>query len=226
MNTLRERALTQFPTVLLTLISIIQALALELMWSKIVESDFLWDGTLQSLIAWGMLSVVFLGILQIWVMYSTMVMGFIWQPSLRDSLFPFIIGIQEFMLISLIDEEFRGLWLFVLASIVVTANWIMHISMRRARQHPANMQFFETVLPATLRDFYPAIGIVVLFVVLGVLVNFTGNRNWLPLFGIIAANIILIVQINAARRLWRNLMSLSIRVTIADNIQAGSIEGE
>jgi hypothetical protein len=41
MQKMRSRAKTHFPSVLLTLISIIQALALELMWSKIVESDFL-----------------------------------------------------------------------------------------------------------------------------------------------------------------------------------------
>lgn len=41
MSKIRTRAQMHFPTVLLTLISIIQALALELMWSKIVESDSL-----------------------------------------------------------------------------------------------------------------------------------------------------------------------------------------
>ena len=65
-----------FPTVLLTLISIIQALALELMWSKIVDSDWLLVLDFQALIGWGMVIAAFLGILQIWVMYSTMVMGF------------------------------------------------------------------------------------------------------------------------------------------------------
>ncbi len=57
MNKMRARAQTQFPTVLLTLISIIQALALELMWSKIAESDFLWTLDINAIIAWGMLSV-------------------------------------------------------------------------------------------------------------------------------------------------------------------------
>ena len=116
MNKIRARAQLQFPTVLLTLISIIQALALELLWSKIVESEFLWTLNAEALIGWGMLSVAFLAILQIWVMYSSMVMGFVWLPSMRDSIVPFIIGIQEFMLITLIDESFSSLWLYVLAS--------------------------------------------------------------------------------------------------------------
>ncbi|MBL6906090.1 MAG: hypothetical protein ISR27_11285 [Pseudomonadales bacterium] len=80
MSKIRTRAQTHFPTVLLTLISIIQALALELMWSKIIDSDWLLVLDFQALIGWGMVIASFLGILQIWVMYSTMVMGFIWQP--------------------------------------------------------------------------------------------------------------------------------------------------
>ena len=122
MNKIRARAQLQFPTVLLTLISIIQALALELLWSKIVESEFLWTLNAEALIGWGMLSVAFLAILQIWVMYSSMVMGFVWLPSMRDSIVPFIIGIQEFMLITLIDESFSSLWLYVLASAFATAH--------------------------------------------------------------------------------------------------------
>jgi len=48
---IRARAQAQFPGVLLTLISIIQALALELMWSKIMENPFLWQWSFSSQIA-------------------------------------------------------------------------------------------------------------------------------------------------------------------------------
>jgi hypothetical protein len=76
MNDMRARAVSQFPIVLLTLVSIIQALALELLWSKVSESDFLWNFDIKALVGWGMLSVALMGILQIWVMYSTIVIGF------------------------------------------------------------------------------------------------------------------------------------------------------
>ena len=51
------QAQNQFPTVLLTLISIIQALALELLWNKVSESSFLYEFSTSALIAWGMVSV-------------------------------------------------------------------------------------------------------------------------------------------------------------------------
>lgn len=53
MSKIRTRAQTHFPTVLLTLISIIQALALELMWSKIIDSDWLLVLDFQALIGLG-----------------------------------------------------------------------------------------------------------------------------------------------------------------------------
>ncbi|MFT7470245.1 MAG: hypothetical protein ACI8XU_000133 [Kiritimatiellia bacterium] len=209
MSKIRTRAQVHFPTVLLTLISIIQALALELMWSKIVESDWLWNFDMQALIGWGMILAAFLGILQIWVMYSTMVMGFIWQPYLRDSIIPFIIGIQQFMLIALIGEEFNTLWLYILGSIFITGNWVSHSSFKRARQDPENDEFFGKMNPATLRDLWPVMSIVMGLVVFGITIDVVQNLTWLPLVALVFANAVLIFQTFMFRKLWRSIMGLT-----------------
>ena len=133
MNNMRKRAMAQFPIILLTLVSIIQALALELVWGVIIEADYLWALTLNALVAWGTISVTLLCILQIWVLYSTMVIGFTWRPSLRDSILPFFLGLQEFVLISFIGPTFSALWLYVLATMFLFANYIAHLTFRRAR---------------------------------------------------------------------------------------------
>jgi len=206
---MRNRAQLHFPTVLLTLISIIQALALELLWSKVVESEFLFSFNLQSVIGWGMVMAAFFGILQIWVLYTTMVMGFVWQPLLRDSIVPFIIGIQEFMLITLIGVEFSTLWLYVLASVFISAHWVSHNSLRRARNDPENEAFFKEVKPATLRDFWPPIAIVMMLVIFGIAIDITDQRSWMPLLAIVCTNTILIGQIYAMSRLWGSMMGLS-----------------
>ncbi len=134
-------------------------------------------------------------------------MGFVWQPSLRDSLLPFVIGIQKFMMLSLIGIEFRGVWLYVLALLFVTVNWIVHISLRRARKHPANSQYFSTISPATWCDFLPSIVIVSIAVTLGLAVDVSGNKNWLPLVAIVFANSVLFFQIMVTRRLWWSVMA-------------------
>ena len=208
MSKIKARIKVQFPMVLLTLISIIQALALELLWGKVVASDYLFGGGIAAVVSWGMVMVCFLGIIQIWVLYSTMVMGVIWQPLIRDSVFPFIIGVQEFLMVSLVDAQFNPLWLFVLATIFISANWMSHNSMQRARQDPDNAQFFNNIEPARLKDFIPLIGIVAALTLMGILGLLTNNQNWLPLLAIVLTNLILLLQILASRRLWRRVLAL------------------
>lgn len=206
MSKMRSRALTQFPTVLVTLVSIIQALALELMWSKIISSDYLWNLTIESVIAWGTISVSLLGILQIWVLYSTLVIGFTWRPTLRDSILPFLLGIQEFTMVSLIGPQFNALWLYVLASLFLFANYIAHISFRRARLEPDNEPFFRGREPATWRDFRWSFSTIFAFTVLGILFTALENSHAVALTAIVFANFVLAIQVVSSRRLWRAIL--------------------
>ena len=203
MNIMKTRAQAYFPSVLLTLVSIIQALALELMWSKIVESEWLWKFNMKAVIGWGMILVESLDIMQLWVMYSMMVMGSIWQPDLKDSIIPFVIGIQEFMLVTLIGEEFNTLCLYALGSVFISANWMSHSSLRRARQDPEKEEFFGKVELATLRDFCPALTIVTSLVIFGISIDVTQNQTWLPLVALIV-----IFQIVFFGSLWRSILGL------------------
>lgn len=208
MSSMSDRAQEHFPTVLLTLISIIQALALELLWAKILDSEFLWTFDRDALLGWGMISVALLGILQIWVTYSFMVMGFRWMPTLRDSIFPFIIGIQEFMLISLISDEFGGIWLYVLASVFITVNIITHLSFRKARKDPANGAFFNNRDPATWKDFKWTYLVIATLSLFGLLTDLYGTETLVPIVAILFANILLIVQIRNVRSVWLVIINL------------------
>ncbi|MCG8415130.1 MAG: hypothetical protein MI746_13000 [Pseudomonadales bacterium] len=196
----------QFPTVLVTLVSIIQALALELMWGKITEADYLWEWGIGTIVAWGTITVTLLGILQIWVLYSTLIIGFTWRPTLRDSILPFVLGIQEFMLVTFISEEFNALWLYVLASLFLFANYIAHISFRRARAEPDNEPFFRDRPPATWRDFRWSFTVITSFCLLGILHTALGNPDWVALTAIVFANFALAVQVVSSRSLWRAIL--------------------
>jgi len=208
MNKMRERAQAQFPIVLLTLISIIQALALELLWGKLTGGDFLFAFSLEALIGWAMVSVVLLGILQIWVMYSTLVIGFTWRPSLRDSIVPFILGIQEFLLVELLHPDSIVLWLLALASIFIVANWIAHISYRRARHDESNAAFFVNLAPATWRDFRLVAILIFLFFVFALAIFMLDRPVGLMLAAVIYSNIALLIPIFSSRRLWARIMDL------------------
>ena len=62
METMRERAKEHLPHVLLTLLSIMQALALELLWDRVTSEDYLFHPSLQSALYLGQMLTTFLGI--------------------------------------------------------------------------------------------------------------------------------------------------------------------
>jgi len=209
MSVMRRRALTQFPMVLLTLVSIIQALALELVWGKISAGEaYLWEWNVDALVAWGTISVTLLGILQVWILYATLVIGFTWLPTLRDTVLPFILGIQEFTMISLIGPEFNALWLYALSALFLFGIYVAHMSFRRARLEPDNAAFFTGREPATWKDFIWAFTNIGLLIVFGMAYTALRGPVWLALFSIVFANMSLAIQIVSSRRLWRVIVGI------------------
>ena len=132
MNTIRIRAKDQMPVVLLTLLSIVQALALELLWDYVSSEDYLYESAWYALIGWMQVSASFMGILLIWLLYSSSVMRFRWVPATVDSVFPFLIGIIEFTLIALLGPGRIGGWFLVLALIFAVMTWVSHVSYRKS----------------------------------------------------------------------------------------------
>jgi hypothetical protein len=143
-----------------------------------------------------------LGILQIWLFYTSLAMRFRWVPSTRDSILPFVIGILEFTLIDLLGPDTLGPWFCILAVIFAISTWESHKIFTRARQDPENREFFENVERAKLRDFAPAIASVSGLVLFGVVLYVSGSPRWLALAGLVAALVMLDYQIALMRRYW------------------------
>ena len=110
MNAMRERAKEHFPTVLLTLLSIVQALALELLWAHLHEADYLFQLSWIAVLSWVQVIATLLGVVLIWVVYASNVMRFRWVPTTSDSVYPFLIGLIEFMLIDTLGPDEIGQW--------------------------------------------------------------------------------------------------------------------
>jgi hypothetical protein len=207
-NRLSERAKKQMPMVLLTLLSIIQALALELLWSHITGNPLLLEPGWIAFISWVQILITLMGIILIWLLYSSMTMRFSWVPSPGDSVIPFGIGILEFSLIALLGPDHLGLSFALLGILFGLSTWAMQMIMRRARKDPDNAAFFATVAPATLRDFYPAIAITVFFGLAGLALGLTGHQGVFALLALLGSGAALgyQLQLNASR--WRHAMSL------------------
>ena len=204
---MRSRAKQHLPSVLLTLLSIIQALALELLWSRLHASPFLWNGGWGAVVGWLQIAGMFLGILQIWFFYTSLVLRFQWLPSFRDSLIPFVIGILEFSMIELLGPSRLGAWFLTLAAVFAVSVVEGHSIFRRARRDPANREFFDTVDRATRRDHMRPAAIVVGIAAIGALLQITGDQRWLASVALLLANGALLYQIAEARRYWDQAMS-------------------
>ncbi len=207
MEAMRSRATDLLPSVLLTVLSMIKALALELLWSHVRESSYLWAPGWDAVIGWTQVGTMMLGILQIWLFYISLVMRFSWLPSIGDSIVPFGIGILEFGLIDLMGPDTLGPWFYTLALIFAVSLGTSHRIFKRARRDPANREFFASVAPATIQDYIPSIGSIAGLFLLGLIVQVSGSRGWLALGAVVIAAAALAHQLEMTRRYWE--LSLS-----------------
>jgi hypothetical protein len=181
MDTIKNRARKQFPAVLLTLLSIVQAIALESLWNKLVSHPDLFAPTLQALQIWLQFAISLGVIILLWLSYVGLTIRFRWTPAFSDSVLPFLIGLIEFLLIELIEPGKLGLWMLTLALVAALSILIDFRFMRRARLDPDNGEFFDAVLPATWRDFVPQVLVVVYALSAGLWLVFDETHFWFSL---------------------------------------------
>jgi hypothetical protein len=169
-----ERAKQLVPTIILTVLSMIQALALEFFWTKASSLDLLWLNDATAVISWLMVLAILDGILLFWVSFVNLVLRFSWIPSLREMVMPFFIGILEFAMIELMHPGHLSLWLLLMASAFAAIVYTGHLTHREARIDPANDYYFKGKVPLTWRDYKQsgfAIGFILLFALLNALIN-------------------------------------------------------
>jgi hypothetical protein len=205
---MRARAKAHMPMVLLTLLSIVQALALELLWGHVQEQDYLLALSWPALLGWIQIGATLLGILLIWLVYTSMVMRFRWVPTTSDSVFPFLIGIIEFILIATLGPDTIGQWCLMLGVIFGVTTWVSQGILRRAREDGENAEFFTTVTRARLRDYRLQITVVVVLAAFGVSLWITGHQGWGALLALAFATASLAAQALEINRFWRRSMTI------------------
>lgn len=188
--------------VLLTLLSIVQALALELLWTKMRATGHLFDMSFAALLTWIQIGTNLLGIIVIWIVYASTAMRFRWVPATSDSVYPFAVGLLEFTLIETLAPEYMGWWFICLALIFALMTWVTHAKMRRARLDSENVEFFAKFEPATVKDFYPAFFIVSGAIAAGIYLAVSGDRGVIALIAVAVAFGVLVRQLIVAARFW------------------------
>ncbi len=204
MNPIRERTKDQFPSVLLTLLSIVQALALGMLWTHIEESPFLFEPSFSAAFYWSQAVVTFLSMLLIWLLYVNTVMRFRWVPGIVESVLPFFIGLLEFVMVATMGPDLIGLWFVLFAAICAIASYSAHQTFVRARLEEENQTFFQNVAPATYRDYLPSIILVVTFAFAGLLLLQSDHPNVLAVIMMAGAYAFVISQFITSAKWWQS----------------------
>jgi hypothetical protein len=203
MKTSTERARELVPALILTLLSMIQALALEFFWSKIGVSEFLWQGGWTAAIGWLQIAVMLEGILLIWVLYVSFVLRFSWLPSLEDTLLPFLIGLFEFAMIDLTQPTMVGPWMMLLALVFALAVFSSHTTMRRAERDPANAYFFNQLSTSRGWRSYTHSGASIIgLMLIGLLLWWSNPSPWIVFLALLIALGAMFFQYLQARKYW------------------------
>ena len=162
MQDITSRVKHNVPALVLTLLGIMQAFALELLWSFIVETPYLFALTWQALLSWLQVSITLIGTILVWVSYATNVTRFLWVPTMQEFVMPFTVGLIQFSIIQMLTAQLIGPWMVLVAALILTINWIAHSTMRKARLDGDNSEFFTGTTTAGWRDFQLVIGSIAL----------------------------------------------------------------
>lgn len=212
MNLMRHRVKEHFPTVLLTLLSIVQALALELLWEHLKAAAYLFEWSMIALIGWVQVVATLLGLVIIWTLYASNAMRFRWVPTTADSVYPFFIGLVEFMLIESLGPGNGGVWMILMAMVFAVMVWVSHITMRRARYDADNDAFFAHSQPAKLEDFYLHIGVIGLLFVGGIVLLLIGSGGLVALLLTLMALAMLAWQYHLNALFWEASVAEELEV--------------
>jgi hypothetical protein len=196
----QERAREQFPSVLLALLGIIQALALELLWERGIGGLERWraidaaaSGALQ-------VAAVFLGVIDLWLAYVTLVLRFRWLPRFRDLVLPFAFGALEFLVIALMAPDLLAWWFIGMAAIFACAGSMTFATFQvaaRQGERPAGASAREQLL-----SFLPSAVITALFVLCALLAWRVGPASYAATGALGIANLGLFAQMLVLRRYW------------------------
>ncbi len=194
-----ERARQQFPSVLLGVLGIIQALALELVWEQGVGGMDRWRAADGVLAGWLEILAVFQGVVVVWVMYALVVLRHRWVPRFADLVFPFVLGALEFVLISQMRPDRLLAWFLLMAVIFPIAAGMSVSMLRTIRAERGDDGEAEPGLVTTAG---PSLVAGLAIAVVGALAAWRGPASPVTVLSLCVANAGLAAQMLVFRRSW------------------------
>ncbi len=206
MESIRNRAREHLPSVLLTLLSIVQAIALESLWDHTIHRQEIYELSMAATTGWLQIAVSLLIIIMVWLAYVSLVMRFIWTPSITDLTLPFFVGVMELLMIESMGQGRLGAWFFVLAMIFTLLLLVTHSLYRRARRDSHNAEFFQQIQAATWRDHLLNAAYVAVVALAGIGFWLYDYQDWVAVIALLILLCVVSYQIRLVADFWRTSM--------------------
>ena len=200
-----NRAKENFPSVLLTLLSIVQAIALEELWQQLQASLYLYEFSWASLLGGLQVGLCLLTIIVVWLLYVDLVMRIRFKPTALDAILPFFVGLMEFYLIAMAQPETLGQWTLIFATLLAVVGYISQKTMRRARQDKQNEALFKNISPATKRDLMNRLFFIAVFLLMGLWLLVSGDQSWIALTILLVIMGRMLFLLRVISKFWRIL---------------------
>src|SRR5210317_1012840 len=105
-------------------------------------------------------------------------------------------------MIDLMRPGLISIWFFLLAAVLAVATLGSHLTMRQARQDPANDYFFSQVGPASLRDYGTTIAVTVVFCLFGLILWLFDSHAPTAIVALCIALATLWIRFVQAKKYW------------------------
>jgi hypothetical protein len=166
---------------------------------------------MQAAIGWAQVGITFQGIVVLWVAYVGLTIRFVWVPRVHDVVIPFMLGIPEFILASVLDPSWLPAWLLVLAALFIVAIVTNATIFTAAAQLEDNREHFESAQqdPAAFGAtalYGPLALFVGMIVIAAGLVAMFGSDSPVALAALMLTNLVLVLQFLQIRLYWNRAL--------------------
>lgn len=143
----REKALTQFPAMYITLVSVVQAIALEALASRALDLAPGLDLGISGSVVWLQILLLAQTVFYVWVSYTLLVTLAQWIFRVFDFGAAFAVGAIQFVAIDLVGKSLEG-FLVTVAMGFLVGGFVSHSNIGAAASTPENRSVLRS-LPRT-----------------------------------------------------------------------------
>lgn len=211
MQEIQARIKEMFPSIYLTLVSMIQAIALEALFSHAQELDVLWSRTAAGVSTWLQVFFTFHVIFYTWLVYSQGVVAMRWVLGFRDAFFPFAIGALEFLVIATTGPDTVPLWFGAAGLAFLTGAWVFGFGIQRARQESENREVTARISVTRVMGPIAALAAICLIAAVLSQIGIAGPRAILLLA--VLSNSLMVVATILWVRTWRGILGSAREAT-------------